>query len=159
MGQIQIRTIVHVRPSKPSKSDRSFGPLSRVRRSHPGQDVLRPVSDAVRRQHQPAGYVIAGRVEQVNLGGGANTDFPQSIRKIRYIYLYEGDLFQPEILTEILRDLSNEQPLNTLDIQIGRKVIRFFKSIDLAGSPSNNPLISSTPQRQSEPQQCEYATS
>lgn len=81
----------------------------------------------------------------------------QSILKIRYIYLYEGGLFQPEILTEILRDLSNEQPLNTLDIQIGRKVIRFFKSIDLAGSPSNNPLISSTPQRQSEPQQCEYA--
>lgn len=93
MGQIQIRTIVHVRPSKPSKSDRSFGPLRRVRRGHPERDVLRPVSDAVRRQHPPADYVIADRVEQVNLGGGANTDFPQSKASLKYaIFTYTREV-------------------------------------------------------------------
>ena len=41
------------------------------------------------------------------------------------------------------RGLSEEQPPNTLDMQIAWEMFRFFRSIDLAGSPSDNPLISS----------------
>ena len=110
-----------MRPSKPSKSDRSFGPLSRVRRSHPGQDVLRPVSDAVRRRHPSAGYVIACRVGQVDLGGEVNTDFSQSRTSLKYATFTYTRPIQPEIL----RDFSGDQSSNIQAMQFNEDAFQF----------------------------------